>query len=140
MRRRVSGRVFLAACVLLALAGGGPAAERALAQEGHPLTGTWVGEWTSPAGRTRVTLVMTWDGTEVSGIMNPGPDAAPLTRVSADWTNWTVRIEATAKDTSGNPAAVVAEGTLEDIGSSHRKISGTWTQAGTKGDFTLTRE
>jgi hypothetical protein len=102
------------------------------AQEGHPLTGTWAGDW-GPAGapRTHITMVMNWDGKAVTGLINPGPDAIPLTAVSVDWATWTVRIEA---------KGIVAEGRLEDVGAYHRRMSGSWSQSGTKGDFKLTRE
>ena len=126
------------ACLVLFLAILVPFPSRA--QEGHPLTGTWAGNWGPTATqRTHVTMVMSWDGKTVTGLINPGPDAVPLTSVSVDWTAWTVRIEADAKD-GGKPARIVAEGRLEDIGSYHRRLVGTWTQGGTKGDFRLTRD
>jgi hypothetical protein len=103
------------------------------AQEGHPLTGTWAGDWGGAPGapRTHITMVMNWDGKAVTGLINPGPDAIPLTAVSVDWATWTVHIEA---------KGIVAEGRLEDVGSYHRRMSGSWSQSGTKGDFRLTRE
>jgi len=102
------------------------------AQEGHPLTGTWAGDWGSSGGaRTHITMVMNWDGKAVTGLINPGPDAIPLSAVSVDWATWTVRIEA---------KGISAEGKLEDIGSYHRRIVGTWSQGGTKGEFKLTRD
>ena len=111
------------------------------AQEGHPLAGTWAGDWGSTgATRTHLTVVMTWDGKTVGGLINPGPDAIPLTRVAVDWSTWTLRIEAEGKDTSGKPVRVAAEGRLEDIGSYHRKIVGTWTQGEARGELQLTRE
>jgi hypothetical protein len=102
------------------------------AQEGHPLTGTWAGDW-GPAGapRTHITIVMNWDGKAVTGVINPGPDAIPLTAVAIDWGTWTVRIEA---------KGIAADGRLEDIGSYHRRLVGTWNQGGAKGDFKLTRD
>ena len=101
-------------------------------QEGHPLTGTWAGDWGPPgAPRTHITMVMNWDGKVVTGVINPGPDAISLTAVSVDWGTWTVRLEA---------KGVAAEGKLEDIGSYHRRIVGTWSQGGAKGDFKLTRD
>ena len=43
-------------------------------QQGHPLTGTWNGDYgTNPTQRTPITIVMTWDGKEVKGIANPAP-------------------------------------------------------------------
>jgi len=72
--------------------------------------------------------------------MNPGPDSIPLAGVSLDPAKWTVRIEADAKDASGKPVHIAAEGHLDDIGSYHRTITGTWTQGAVKGDFKLTRD
>jgi hypothetical protein len=111
-----------------------------LSQEGHPLTGTWAGDWGPTATqRTHVTMVMSWDGKSVTGLINPGPDAVPLTSVTVDWPTWTVRIEAEGKD-AAQPALISAEGRLEDIGSYHRRMVGRWTQGGVKGDFRLTRD
>ena len=111
------------------------------AQQGHPLTGTWSGDWgTTPTQRNAITLVMNWDGKNVTGILNPGPDSIPIASIYLDVTNWTVRIEADAKDQAGKAANVVAEGKLEDIGSYHRTINGSWQQGPAKGDFRLTRD
>ncbi|HEY1755053.1 MAG TPA: hypothetical protein VGG72_06625 [Bryobacteraceae bacterium] len=111
------------------------------AQQGHPLTGTWNGDWgASVTQRNQVTIVMNWDGKNVTGILNPGPDSAPLAGVFVDPTNWTVRFEADAKDASGKPVHIAAEGHLADIGSYHRTLSGSWTQGTVKGDFKLTRD
>ncbi len=127
MRRRA----FLA-YVSMAVAG--------FAQQGHPLTGTWIGDWgTTPTQRTQVTVVMNWDGKEVQGVINPGPNSAPG-MVTLDVVNWTVRIEGDVKDPSGKPVHMVAEGKLEDIGNYHRTISGTWRQGTASGNFKLTRD
>jgi hypothetical protein len=118
----------LLACLTLAVV--------ALAQQGHPLTGTWSGDWgASPTQRNQMTFVMSWDGKNVTGIINPGPDAIPIASVYVDVTNWTVRIEADAKG-----GHISAEGRLEDIGSYHRTIKGTWHQGAVTGDFRLTRD
>jgi hypothetical protein len=107
-----------------------------LAQQGHPLSGTWSGDWgPTPTQRNHVTIVMDWDGKQVTGQINPGPDSVPLASVFVDVPNWTVRIEANAKD-----GHIAAEGKLEDIGSYHRTIKGSWTQGTVKGDFKLTRD
>lgn len=111
------------------------------AQEGHPLSGTWSGDWgATPKERTHVTMVLEWDGKAITGMLNPGPDQAPLTGVTLDPATWTVHIEADAKDASGKPAHVSADAKLEDIASYHRTLTGTWTQGGAKGDFKLTRD
>ena len=52
----------------------------AYGQEGFPLDGTWRGDWgTTPTDRTTVVLVMKWDGTNINGMINPGPDSVPFT-------------------------------------------------------------
>ena len=116
------------------------AAAPIFAQQGHPLTGTWNGDWgASPTQRTQLTMVMTWDGKEVKGVINPGPDSAS-TIVTVDVSNWTVRFEADMKDASGKMVHISADGKVEDLGSYHRSISGTWRQGTTSGTFKLTRE
>lgn len=123
MRRRIAWMVAIAGI--------------ALAQQGHPLTGTWSGDWgPSATERHQVTLVMNWDGKNVTGLVNPGPDSFSIGSVYLDVTNWTVRIEADSKD----KMHIRAEGKLEDIGSYHRTITGTWQQGNAKGDFKLTRD
>jgi hypothetical protein len=108
----------------------------AMVQEGHPLTGTWSGDWgPTAAQRNHITLVMNWDGKNVSGVLNPGPDAVQIPSVALDVTNWTVRIEADAKDVH-----ISAQGKIDDLGSYHRKITGTWQQGNAKGDFRITRD
>jgi hypothetical protein len=111
------------------------------AQEGHPLTGTWAGDWVTPASeRTHVTMVVNWDGKMLTGLLNPGPDQATLSSVTLDPATWTVHVEADTKDAGGRPVHVTADGKLEDIASYHRTLSGTWTQGATKGTFKLTRD
>ena len=113
----------------------------AFAQQGHPLTGTWSGDYgMSPTQRTQVTFVLNWDGKNVTGQINPGPDSVPLASVYVDPTTWTVRMEADMKDPSGKMVHIAAEGHLDDIGSYHRTITGAWRQGTAKGDFKITRD
>ncbi len=112
-----------------------------MAQEGHPMSGTWSGDWgTTPLSRSHLTLVITWDGKAISGLLNPGPDAGKIQSIYLDVPTWTVRIEAEAKDAKGAPVHISAEGKLEDLGSIHRTIKGSWQQGEAKGDFRLTRD
>ncbi len=124
---------FLLACLAISI--------HVFAQEGHPLTGTWSGDWgPTTAQRTHITLVMNWDGKNISGILNPGPDAVQIPSIFLDVTNWTVRIDADAKDPSGSPVHITAEGKIDDLASYHRKITGTWRQGNARGDFRITRD
>lgn len=123
-------------CVLVA-----PLGVTAFAQEGHPLTGTWSGDWgPNPAQRNHLTFVLNWDGDKMGGTLNPGPDAVTLTNINVDYATWTVRIEGDTKEAAGAPVHFVAEGKLDDIGSYHRTLSGTWSQGAAKGNFKITRD
>jgi hypothetical protein len=131
MRRRV---LHLGFVTFLAVSMSG------LAQQGHPLTGTWNGDWgPTPTERTQITIVMTWDGKAVNSVINPGVDSSAGI-VSLDPTNWTVRLEADVKDKSGKPVHVIADGKLEDVGAYHRTIIGTWRQGAVNGNFKLVRD
>src|SRR2546426_8919814 len=100
-------------CLLLLLVG----SVASFAQEGHPLVGTWYGDWgPTPTQRNQITVVMSWDGKNINGLFNPGPDAFPIKVATLDSKNWTVHIEADAKDGSH----IVADGKLEHIGSYSR--------------------
>jgi hypothetical protein len=118
------------------------AATSAFSQEGHPLTGTWSGDWgvTGAAERTPMTLVLSWEGNEITGILNPGPNSAEITEISLDPTTWTVRIQIPANSYGRGGTEVTAIGKLEDLGSVHRTITGTWSEATDSGDFKLVRD
>jgi hypothetical protein len=127
------------ACVLVSMLAGSTIA--LFAQEGHPLTGTWHGDWgTSATQRTHLVFLMHWDSKNVEGKINPGANAIPLKVVTLDPSKWMVHFEADTKDKAGKPVHIVADGKLEDIGSYNRTITGTWTEGNQKGDFKLTRD
>jgi hypothetical protein len=111
------------------------------AQEGHPVVGTWYGDWGAAQPRHDVTVVMTWDGKTIGGTIDPGPDAVPFKTATLDSSTWTVHIEA-ERPAKGATAAVryVIDGKLANLGSYNRTLSGTWTAGGAKGDFKLTRD
>ncbi|HUA21752.1 MAG TPA: hypothetical protein VMU80_26210 [Bryobacteraceae bacterium] len=107
------------------------------AQEGHPLTGSWHGEWHPSAGKKiPIFIYMKWNSKDIEGMINPGPKAVPLQVANLDASNWTVHLEAEAKDGK----RIVIDGKLDQIGSYHRTITGTWTEGAMKGDFKLTRD
>jgi len=127
-------------CMALAILIVLPAA--ALAQYGHPLKGSWSGERSAGAQQVRLLVDLDWNGKEVTGVINPGPDAVVIRKVAVDSSNpsaWIVRLEAERKDPSGKTVPIVIDGKLENIGAYRRFISGTWSEGGTKGEFRLTR-
>ncbi|HWK54378.1 MAG TPA: hypothetical protein VNR18_08415 [Hyphomicrobiales bacterium] len=114
----------------------------ASAQQGHPLTGTWQGDW-ELAGEDDghfLTLIMDWDGKAITGIANPGPDSTPIGRITLDSANWTVAIEMDIKDGAGETIPFEGTGTLVNVTEQTRSISGTWTGHADGGSFTLTRQ
>ena len=112
-----------------------------LAQEGHPLTGSWHGDYgTSAAQRTQIVFLMHWNTKEVEGKINPGSNAVPLKAATLDASKWMVHFEADMKDKAGKPVPTVFDGKLENVGSYNRTITGTYTQGTQKGDFKITRD
>jgi hypothetical protein len=112
----------------------------AAAQYGHPLKGSWSGDWgTTKENRNRILLDLHWDGKAVTGTINPGRDGVALKKASLDPANWTVSFEADGKDSAGSTVRYVIEGKLENLGSYYRVIAGTWSQGAQKGDFKITR-
>jgi hypothetical protein len=131
---RVGIRRVMSALIALLLAA------PALAQFGHPLKGTWSGDW-GPAkdNRTRILLELHWDGKALTGAINPGPKAVPIKKAELSPDTWGVHIEAEGKDAAGAVVRYVIDGKLENIGAYQRILSGTWTEGGKKGDFRLVR-
>jgi hypothetical protein len=73
-------RRFLPACLLAGLI-----AAPIWAQEGHPLKGSWLGDWgPNKTQRTQVVVVLDWDGKNITGTINPGPDAIPLSKATLE--------------------------------------------------------
>lgn len=113
----------------------------AYTQEGHPLTGTWYGDWgPTSTHRNDVTVIMSWDGKNISGIINPGPDAIPIKAATLDSSKWTVHLEADAKDREDTVVHYVIDGKLDNLGSYNRTLTGTWSHGAVKGDFKITRD
>ena|SRR5688572_10978155 len=133
MRAKTLWAVCLLASLMLVV--------QAFAQEGHPLKGTWLGEWGPNASdRNQVTVVLDWDGKAISGVINPGPDAIKIAKASLEPKGWIVRLEADAKDRTGKVLRYVIEGKIENLGLYNRSIVGTWGHDNVKGDFRIQRQ
>jgi hypothetical protein len=112
----------------------------ASAQFGHPLKGTWSGDWgPSKDKQTHVVLEFNWDGKAITGNINPGPKAVPFQKAELDPSTWMVHIEGQGKDAAGAPVRYVIDGKVENIGSYNRVLSGTWVQGSEKGTFRVVR-
>ena len=88
------------------------------------------------AGKSAVVIVMKWDGKNVNGMINPGPNVVRFSGPVLEPSDWTVHIEAQSRD--GQP--IVIDAKLDDIGSYNRTLTGTWKQAGVDHPFKMARE
>jgi len=145
MRSRIFRLACLVACLAMALP--------LFAQFGHPLKGAWSGEWWLKKGEeNRILLEFTWDGKELKGMLNPGPNAAPLQKLTVQYPSdpfakgavskaadpWTVRFEVDVKDQSGKTVHCVVDGKLDNLGAYQRRLYGAWTVGNQKGEFKTT--
>lgn len=158
MRTKTMGLI----CLISLLFGAGVV----LAQEGHPLKGSWRGDWgPSATHRNPVVIVLDWDGKAITGVVNPGPNALPLKTarldiqpgtparaavpaqgntpaqpaVAATAPTFLVHFEFDAKNRAGNTVAFVVDGKVEDVELPNRSIVGTWRHDGVQGDFRVRR-
>jgi hypothetical protein len=130
-------RLFVAAAAIVGLA----VIAASGAQEGHPLKGSWLGEW---KGNTvhgdNILLILDWDGKAITGMINPGTDNMPLTRASLDPNGWVVKLEAEGKDKDGSAVRYVIDGKIENLELPNRSINGTWSSNKGRGAFTASRQ
>jgi hypothetical protein len=162
----MSARAFRLICLTAVLL----AATSAGAQEGQPVKGTWVGFWgPTQTVQSRIVLVIDHDGKTMSGVYQPGPNAVPMKvarlditpgtpavgvgrgnqgqappRVAAVLPIFKVHFEIDAKDARGNPVAIVADGTMNNVALPNRSITGTWTETSggntVKSEFKIVRQ
>jgi hypothetical protein len=112
-----------------------------IAQEGHPLKGSWIGVWESNAQHGNdVLVIMNWDGKRISGIINPGTDNIEIDRATLDPDGWKVHIEANAKDKQGAALRYVIDGTIQQLEMPNRYITGTWQSQSGRGKFEIRRQ
>ncbi len=142
MHSRIVRLICLSAILALALP--------AFAQMGHPLKGSWSGEWWLKKGdENRVLLDFDWDGKTLKGMLNPGTDnvavqnltlqTPPIENVSKAMDPWLLHFEADVKDTSGRMVHYVVDGKLQNIGAFNKFITGTWAVGNQKGEFKVVR-
>ena len=112
----------------------------AVAQEGHPLKGSWIGTWANnKLHGNDVLVVMNWDGKQITGMINPGTDDIPFKSATLDPDKWTVRIEADAKSKAGTVTYVI-DAKLENLAMHNRSLVGTWKSSQGSGAFNIQRQ
>jgi hypothetical protein len=125
---------FVLTLSLVALAGGA-----AVAQEGHPLKGSWIGSWEKNPAGDDVLFVLNWDGKAITGMINPGTDNITIKTATLDPDKWTVHFEADAKDKQGAITYVI-DGKIENLPMPNRTITGTWKSQRGSGPFRIQRQ
>ena len=120
---------------------------RAFAQEGHPVAGTWYGEYGTGAQRRELTVIMKWDGKTISGLINPGPNAAAIKSAVMDITPGKPAPQG-QQSTQGTPPVfrvrfeadgMTFDGTIQNPVAGNRRLEGTYTRGNEKGPFQLRR-
>ena len=130
-------RAFSLAAIVVALALALPGQ----AQEGHPLSGSWIGAWEGNETHDEfVLIVLDWDGRQIGGMINPGTDNIEITNAELDPQDWSIRIEADTEDSNGRSVDYVIEGSIQDLELPSRYISGTWRSSNGRGDFQIRRQ
>jgi hypothetical protein len=107
----------------------------ALAQEGHPIKGSWIGTWGSKALGDDILVVMTWDGKAITGTINPGTDNIQIKSATLVPEGWVFRMEA-----AGKAGTFSFEGKMENLALHNRSITGTWKGQKESGKFTIARQ
>jgi len=139
--RMTSVRAILLFAVAMTLAAA------ATAQEGHPLAGTWYGEYGAGAQRRDVTVIMKWDGKTITGLINPGPNASPIKSATMDITPAKPAPEGRGS-TEGTPPVfkvrfevdgMIFEGTIQNPVAGNRRLAGTYSRGAEKGTFQIRR-
>lgn len=111
-----------------------------VAQEGHPLKGSWIGTWgPNELHGNDVLLVLNWDGKSITGIINPGTDNMEIKNATLNPDGWVVHLEADAKDKAGT-VSYVLDGKIENLAFHNRTITGTWKSNRGKGNFKIQRQ
>jgi len=141
MQSKILRGICLLGCVLLVAP--------AFAQMGHPLKGSWSGDWWLKKGEeNRVLLDFDWDGKTLKGMLNPGTDNATLQKLTLEPPSggvakamdpWSLHFEADVKDTSGRMVHHVVDGKLQNIGAYRKFITGTWMAGTQRGEFKVVR-
>ena len=131
--------IVVAVALLIAVASG--------AQEGYPLAGTWYGDYSTGTQKTDLTVIIKWDGKSASGLINPGPNAKPLTSVVMDITPGKPAEQGRGSTTGIPPVFKVRfdvdgmtfEGTIKNPVAGNRQIAGTWKRGAQSGPFQIRR-
>ncbi|MES2624969.1 MAG: hypothetical protein V4628_06810 [Pseudomonadota bacterium] len=101
------------------------------AQEGHPVKGSWIGEWEGNPNGESILMVMDWDGDKITGVINPGTDDLKIDSATLNADDWTIHIEAGDYELDGK---------FERLELPNRSLTGTWKGDNDSGSFEVVRQ
>lgn len=107
-----------------------------IAQEGHPLKGTWRGTITTGSTTRPLVIIMDYKGDEITGMINPGRNSYNYTSAELDAPNWVLEASATTREGMD----IRFQATLMDVGARNRYLEGSWSEEGSSYPFKITRE
>ena len=111
-----------------------PAAAAAEPTDADP-SGTWVGDWgMTPTHRNDVTLELAWDGTSLTGTVNPGPEAIEVAAATFDPTSGAITMEADVANPDGSTVHFSIAGEMDGD-----TMTGSWNHDDREGDFSITK-
>ena len=112
-----------------------------VAQEGHPLKGSWIGTW-GPAKTHSddLLMVLNWDGKAITGMINPGTDNIPIKTATLVPEGWVVADAGRREGSKGGAVSYTFEGKIENLAFHNRSITGTWKNASESGHFKIARQ
>lgn len=122
--------------ILMAVVSSACTSTKAPSTEGDPITGRWEGEWGPSAERqTQVIVELKWDGTTLTGTVNPGGRAAELGKSSFNPKTNAISMELDVNDVRGEPDHYSIQGKVEG-----KEMTGSWTRTSGAGTFKITKQ
>lgn len=111
-----------------------------LAQEGHPLDGTWSGDRLVAGEKVRVLLVMKLlPDQSFDAMLIENGARIPLSDVTLYHEDWTVSLEVDGKNRAGETVRYSVSGEIQNLGSTFdRMIVGKWSNGRDEGEFKVT--
>jgi hypothetical protein len=79
---------------------------------------------------------MQWDGKQIAGTVNPGPDGSDFTGGKLNPDGWKFTLD--TKNSKGG--AIHFEGAISDLGKYRRVLAGKWTEGGSTIDVRFVHE
>jgi len=113
------------------------AAATVTAQEGFPLDGTWRGETTAKDGSHRtIVLIMQWDGKQINGTLNPGPNGTDFKGGKLNPDGWKFTLDVNTKQGQ----KVHFDAAISNLGKYNRVLAGKWTEGADSFDIRFVHE